>query len=174
MRFFLGLILSISVSLSCDLNYEEVGGYKIGCPPESLKGLEIIQSDDDHIQNYNEPLNDSFFDQVDVLLLDNQISMLSFTKKNYGRYPLKSVQEGVLASLIDRWGMPFDKQNIGRTKIIRWKFKDGVISSIALVQMGDIDINSTTIIYTSSALKTYHDGQQKNIKEETQDKLKGF
>lgn len=174
MRFFLGLILSISVSLSCDLNYEEVGGYKIGCPPELLEGLEIIKSDDDYIKNYTESLNNSFFDQVDVSLLDNQIAMLSFTKTFYGRYPLKSVQEGVLASLTDRWGMSFDEQNIGRTKIIRWKFKDGIVSSIALVQMGDVDINSITIIYTSFALKNYHDGQQKSIKEETQEKLKGF
>jgi len=174
MRFFIGLILSLSISFACDLAYEEVGGYKIGCTPISLDQLEIIKSSDNHIQSYSENLSNSFFDEVDVSLLDNQITMLSFTKTFYGRYPLKSVQEGVLTSLTDRWGMSFDEQNIGRTRIIRWKFKDGIVSSIALVQMGDVDINSITIIYTSFALKNYHDEQQKSIKEETQEKLKGF
>jgi len=174
MRFFLGLVLSIAISFSCDFNYEEVGGYKIGCPLESLDRLKLIQSDDEHIQNYNESLKDSFFDEVDVSILDDQIAMLLFTKKFYGRFPLKSVQDGVRSSLIDRWGMPLDEQNIGRMQIVRWKFKDRIVNSIALVLMGDVDINSITITYTSFALKNYHDRQQKNIREETREKLKGF
>lgn len=111
---------------------------------------------------------------MDVSILDNQIAMLSFTKKFYGRFPRKSVQDGVLSSLTDRWGMPLDEQNTGRMQIVIWKFKEGVVNSIALVQMGDVDINSITITYTSFALKNYHDRQQKNIREEIREKLKGF
>ena len=106
MRILLGFILALSVSFACDQPYEEVGGYKIGCPFDDKSGFILDKSKaKDGISVYKSKLKNSFFQEVSVEVINGNIEGVSFDKKYHDDDSSFLDDEDVLlATLKERWG----------------------------------------------------------------------
>lgn len=119
-------LLFASWSYACDQPYEEVSGYKIGCPFEQKGDFQM----DDHRITQNGVLayvkaDDKNFKQITVIELDGNIEGLELQLVD-GSDDLDSVFE----SLADQWGIPQYMMHNDR-RAFKWRPEHNVIDYVA-------------------------------------------
>lgn len=107
MRVLIGVILALSVSFACDQPYEEVIGYKIGCPFVVTKDyVESLVDPDNNMSEYRKIVKGSFYEEIEIVIWNGIIEMVKFGEPYIERTDYKyskNVDEAVLA-LNKRWG----------------------------------------------------------------------
>lgn len=105
MRTILGLFLALSFCHACEQPYEEVNGYKIGCPfnhdqkqfklikPDNGDGLEIYANNPQWIDNHKEP-------NIHLMVMNNTLEGVKFWI--VGNAP--DVDQKRLNELDQKWG----------------------------------------------------------------------
>ena len=176
MRFFLLPFLLFSFVFACDFPYEEVRGYKIGCPYNVEQGVMEKNSDDKRVKKYIKFFDEEFFNAVIITTIDGNISSLQFVKiyDELSQYIENSKQDYslVIDSLSKKWG-EFDTIRRGYYVFSSRKFDEGVLGSITIL-FDTVDRPGIGVTYESMTAIKYEKEIEEIRKREIENKLKAF
>lgn len=130
MRILLSSIaLALSISFACDQPYEEVGGYKIGCPFEVTEKYTL--TNENIAMNAKEYQGDvsGLFDIVTIGTINGSIEAVSF-RRNDDRNVSQHEIDNMLSSLTKRWGAPSEKDPV-LSNAYYWNLEDSTVENIA-------------------------------------------
>lgn len=163
-------ILMLGLSFACDQPYEEVAGYKIGCPLENDKGLKLKEKKEG-IETYQKELKGVFFETEDVGVLNGNIETISFTRYQESSYDLEKDMEVFLDALTERWGQGESKKgDITKLSTIE-NPKGELLDSISIMEFYSPGLNMATVTYSSKKIAEY----KKNLSEkERSEKIDSF
>ncbi|MBS7815929.1 hypothetical protein [Wohlfahrtiimonas chitiniclastica] len=174
MRIFLAAILCLSVSFACDQPFEEVGGYKIGCPYDPV-GMEHSKKDDGTDIYVKKLEDDSFFQVVGLGLIDNKIEELSFFSAYDNPDNMKRDIENILTKFTKRWGeYKTLETGGGRTAYLFDNPNSSVLDSVGILVIQDYTSNEIGVSYTSKILEQHKNDKKEQLKKENLKKLEGF
>lgn len=103
-RLFLMPVFFWGLSFACDQSYEEIEGIKIGCPYTGDSSLGVSKNDDEKIIVYEQRLENSLFDSVEMEVMEGNIESLSFSKTFHDLGTLQKERDILFDSLDQRWG----------------------------------------------------------------------
>lgn len=96
--------LLLGFSFACDQPYEEIEGIKMGCPYMGDSSQGTTKNDDERITVYEQRLENSLFDSVEIEVMEGNIENLSFSKIFHNLDALKKDRAALFDSLDQRWG----------------------------------------------------------------------
>lgn len=174
MRFFLLPFLLFSFVFACDFPHEEVGGYKIGCPHEGNGTLKNEEGQDKNVQVFEEKLDGSFFEHVEISVLNGNIEGLIFRKTYTDVGDLVTDQLSTLSSLGDRWG---DYEIFGSDTMQTYMFENpnsDVLNEVTVMSLFMPSISSINVIYESKKLNEYNTNKTGLEMKNRKKQLEGF
>lgn len=167
MRVLIGFILALSVSFACDQPYEEVGGYKIGCPFVVTDEYKLVDEEPAfNSKTYTKNI-DGVFDKVNITVMNEDVEFIRFDKNNYGKINQKDIDD-MLVVLNKRWG---EGKNDGKTSLYyTWSPDNSAIGEVVFTSSGpSSSFPDFTLWYTSKKLLDLiesHEGQDNDSQEE--------
>lgn len=147
MRVIFGLVLYLSVIFACDQPYEEVFGFKIGCPLENKESFVVqARNEEGNITIYTKKLL-GVFDTVRVIELNGNVEILEL--KIYENIHLSQHDINSLVTNVDhKWGQ-HKYQGPG---VFFWIPKNNIISNIEVFSTYLDERNVLDLIYQSKKI----------------------
>lgn len=168
MRLIIGLLMATSIAFACDQPYEEVGGYKIGCPFENTSEFELIDTIDSiDMKRYTKDIS-GVFDSVTIDTLNGEIAWVGFLSERNKPYPTKDTQD-IIKSLENRWGN-FSEDNGGFVN----QPDNALISEIRFYASSNPDDNIMMLMYTSNKMTKAEEKLEKIEALERKEELSKF
>lgn len=177
MRILLGIVLALSVSFACDQPYEEVGGYKIGCPFDDKTGF--VQDDSetkDGVSVYKSRLKDSFFESVSIDIINGNMEGVSFDRKYHDNDSSFLDDEDILlSSLKERWGDPVTIDISKYNKIYSFRNSGNeIIDTVSVFRFVNGSVATISVSYISKNQSKHHNLIINNEKSKKQKQLIDF
>lgn len=103
-RLLLLPVLILGLSFACNQPYEEIEGIKIGCPYIGDVSIGTPKEDDETITVYEKRLENSFFDSVEIEVLDGNVESISLIKIFHDLASLQKDRAILFEDLDKKWG----------------------------------------------------------------------
>lgn len=147
MRILLGgITLALSVAFACDQPYEEVGGYKVGCPLENIDEFELINTIDEiGMKRYTKDTT-GIFESVAIDTINGEIEWVGFLTERDKPF-FDDDTKDIVTSLKNRWGAFSD----GPVGLINHP-KNSLINEIVFYASSNPDDNIMMLMYKSNKM----------------------
>ena len=140
-KYLLASFLMLNLAMSCEQPYEEVLGYKLGCPIENVDSMKLIDSKefDGRAQVYAYKASNGFFNNSEIGVLDGNVSLVHISGQ--GR-DAKTIFKNLLVQNTDKWGEP--KLLSKEDGFEMWEFtpNNSILGTIQLMFEGNSNISS--------------------------------
>lgn len=103
-RLLLLPALILGLSFACDQPYEEIEGFKLGCPYVGNLSAGTVKNDDEKIMVYEQRLENSFFDTAEIEVLEGNIESISLIKIFDNLTTLQKDRATLFESLDEKYG----------------------------------------------------------------------
>lgn len=141
MRLLLSFILTLSLSLACDQPYEEVEGYKIGCPFDFAVSDGDGKSIDENLTSYSlkdegiqkkllpMPINDVGFQKalparISVYVMGGNIEGATFHRTYDDAHIIQNDIKFILSSIKDMWGGEYEYKKAEDLRFTSYSIRD--------------------------------------------------
>lgn len=152
-RLLLLPLLFLGLSFACDQPYEEVAGYKIGCPHQQDEGFEVWNDrKDSNISSYSGEKKIGPFENIDITTLKGNIAIINmYVDPSY--YLDEEVVTDISKSMEERWG----SFQIGEYGIYENSNPKGkILGRVSIYKPNrSIDEKLLSVTYTSKAYLDY-------------------